>query len=1043
MQIDGKVSRKRHHNSSGGDLTSGSPAKRKKAPSDADIGMHSSEAVSSFLKSDNAFHDFRPPRETVEVDFSQIHAKLKVKIGETVCLLGTQKVVARTYDCNEMSTGLNAFLTREIILLQGVRPAFRVHHLVLDPKDDRQRLVWPETSVIPSLVSSPYKIDKKLKKAWLYQTFAIMNFFHGRGSFYRNIIIPADLAEGRYTAATRAYVRDCKQSSPNLICIFGNDLMRLGNLFAQAPSLLTHQSPEELLGAKNLTPSKDLWAAACFIHDLYQTPAENDFAKPLIRDDETNSRFAHLMRLFKFTGTPTEATWPGVSKLPYYNSHYPQWKPPKDLRDSLSKSIPKLGRDLIAKLLVADPKKRLSAREALEHPFFADIHCLAHPAPVRKRELRDSWKSPVRTGLEIKTWLAQMHMKEGRRGGGVIQNAVTPDMREKLIDWLVQVTAELHFSQDTLFVAVQLIDRILSIRQVAFLDFQLLGVACILIAAKAVDTVRITLGDLADITAEIYNVRKVRNEEKRVLNDLSFDIDLSTAMYFLRIYTTLLQLPFHSRCLARRLTETALLHISTLKYKPSTVAFAAVTLAVSGGNPTPPPALLEVSPGSWDKCCVDDLLGYWEIYKQGSRYDDGEHKIAEERRERRERRARDSSVPSRSLMAKYGDPELMTVGTLQHIDVSAQIRTERRNRVGPRRDPATRLPAAVMLKLLHYLDKPETCMLACVSKAWQRVCHDPKLSKGEWDLEAYREVIDAKVIPNIVPRLVGVQALNLFRCPLTVDSINLIFKECKHLKRLNLSYTSLDESHLMGGLTCFPVGLENLNLRSSTLFDEKEVASIVENCRNIKTLNLGMLKHITSGTIDSVVGSLAPVLEELHLNSCPNIQDKDLAKLADCKALRRLYLDMCSKITDVGVTSVVEGCQLEVLSLCANRVSDASLKEIATHCPELRQLELSFCYLVSTNGVLQVANSCRKITHMNLCLVDMIADKAIETLAENCNLKELNLRGCTHITDRSLEALAQHCRELEVLHLLGCDKVSASTVAVKQMKMNKAKIIIW
>ncbi|CAJ2663396.1 unnamed protein product [Trifolium pratense] len=64
--------------------------------------------------------------------------------------------------------------------------------------------------------------------------------------------------------------------------------------------------------------------------------------------------------------------WPGVSKLMNWHE-YPQWSPnPK----KLSKAFPTLkeaGLDLLAQMLQYEPAKRISAKKAIEHPYFDDL----------------------------------------------------------------------------------------------------------------------------------------------------------------------------------------------------------------------------------------------------------------------------------------------------------------------------------------------------------------------------------------------------------------------------------------------------------------------------------------------------------------------------------------------------------------------------------------------------------------------------------------------------------------------------------------------
>ncbi|RLM92296.1 cyclin-A1-2 [Panicum miliaceum] len=65
-----------------------------------------------------------------------------------------------------------------------------------------------------------------------------------------------------------------------------------------------------------------------------------------------------------------------------------------------------------------------------------------------------------------------------------IQKDVNPSMRAILIDWLVEVAEEYRLVPDTLYLTVNYIDRYLSGNEINRQRLQLLGVACMLIAAR-------------------------------------------------------------------------------------------------------------------------------------------------------------------------------------------------------------------------------------------------------------------------------------------------------------------------------------------------------------------------------------------------------------------------------------------------------------------------------------------------------------------------------------------------------------------------------
>ena len=65
-------------------------------------------------------------------------------------------------------------------------------------------------------------------------------------------------------------------------------------------------------------------------------------------------------------GTPTEKTWPGITKLPEFKLTFPQFKG-KGIHTYCSSL------DLLSKMIVYDPCRRISAKAALNHPYFDDL----------------------------------------------------------------------------------------------------------------------------------------------------------------------------------------------------------------------------------------------------------------------------------------------------------------------------------------------------------------------------------------------------------------------------------------------------------------------------------------------------------------------------------------------------------------------------------------------------------------------------------------------------------------------------------------------
>jgi len=119
-----------------------------------------------------------------------------------------------------------------------------------------------------------------------------------------------------------------------------------------------------------------MWSIGCIFAELISK-------EPLLPG---RSELDQIDRIFKLLGTANDRIWPGFSQLPNAKKVNFAVQPYNNLRQKFPHVTDKTF-DLLNKLLTYDPEKRLSATEALEHPFFTES------PPAKDPALMPTWPS--------------------------------------------------------------------------------------------------------------------------------------------------------------------------------------------------------------------------------------------------------------------------------------------------------------------------------------------------------------------------------------------------------------------------------------------------------------------------------------------------------------------------------------------------------------------------------------------------------------------------------------------------------------------------
>ena len=203
----------------------------------------------------------------------------------------------------------------------------------------------------------PEGLSPDLVKSYLYQLLKGVAFCHSHRVLHRDLK-PQNLLIDRSG--------QLKLADFGLARAFGIPI----RMYTHEVVTLWYRAPEILLGSKHYSTPVDIWSIGCIF-------AEMANRHPLFPGD---SEIDELFRIFRNLGTPNEESWSGVSSLADYKVTFPQWKP-RHVSRFCSGLVDTNGQDLLCKMLTYNPSSRITAKVALEHPYFTALQMHQPVAP--------------------------------------------------------------------------------------------------------------------------------------------------------------------------------------------------------------------------------------------------------------------------------------------------------------------------------------------------------------------------------------------------------------------------------------------------------------------------------------------------------------------------------------------------------------------------------------------------------------------------------------------------------------------------------------
>ncbi|XP_015603371.1 S-phase kinase-associated protein 2 isoform X2 [Cephus cinctus] len=316
-------------------------------------------------------------------------------------------------------------------------------------------------------------------------------------------------------------------------------------------------------------------------------------------------------------------------------------------------------------------------------------------------------------------------------------------------------------------------------------------------------------------------------------------------------------------------------------------------------------------------------------------------------------------------------------------------------------DKFNKLSDEMILMILKWLPKKCLVRSMLVCKRWCQIARDEAL----WiRLDLGGKVLNEGTLGHILPR--GVQILRLAQAeiadPIFHPNSDVLFDGyVSKLQYLDLSMSVISPSGL---------------------------ASLLSTCKYLKKLSL---EKCTLNKACTKAISKNADLEMLNLTMCEGIHIecvRDLMKLRRLTALNMAWCVLDSESMEFLCASLPPSITQLNIAGCRKTMTDNNVKELVKSCPDIVELDLSDCTMLTINTVHSLLNF-TKLEHLSLSRCYSIPPSTYMRLAYMKSLLYLDIFGL--LEEATLSSLQANCNETAFNKFL-YSSVARPTVGVRR-----------